>query len=43
MINKLILGTAQFGFNYGINNSTGKVSKHEAFKILDFSTFKNTL
>jgi len=42
MINKLILGTAQFGFNYGINNSTGKVSKHEAFKILDYA-YKNNI
>jgi aryl-alcohol dehydrogenase-like predicted oxidoreductase len=31
---KLILGTVQFGLSYGINNSTGKVSKAEASKIL---------
>jgi len=32
--NKLILGTVQFGLSYGINNSTGKVSKAEASRIL---------
>ena len=26
-INKLILGTVQFGLKYGINNSVGQVSK----------------
>jgi len=33
-MNKLILGTVQFGLSYGINNSTGKVSKAVASKIL---------
>jgi len=33
-VNKLILGTVQFGLSYGINNSTGKVSKTDASKIL---------
>ena len=37
MINKLILGTAQFGSDYGINNSRGKVSSNEAFRILDYA------
>lgn len=32
--NKLVLGTVQFGLNYGINNSTGKVSDMEIEKIL---------
>jgi len=32
---KLILGTVQFGLNYGINNSVGKPSKIEVFNILD--------
>lgn len=32
---KLILGTVQFGLNYGINNSSGKPSKKEVFAILD--------
>ena len=34
LLNKLILGTVQFGLSYGINNSTGKVSKNEVSKIL---------
>lgn len=36
-MNKLILGTAQFGLNYGINNLTGKPSKEQVFEILDFA------
>lgn len=35
--NKIILGTVQFGLNYGINNSTGKPSFDEIVKILDFA------
>ena len=34
---KLALGTAQFGLDYGINNKKGKISKKEAYKILDFA------
>ncbi|MDC1450349.1 aldo/keto reductase [Candidatus Thioglobus sp.] len=34
---KMVLGTAQFGMNYGITNSDGKPSKKEAFNVLDFS------
>jgi len=35
LLNKLILGTVQFGFPYGINNSTGKkVSKVDVSRIL---------
>lgn len=30
----LVLGTVQFGLNYGINNKTGKISKQESEKIL---------
>jgi aryl-alcohol dehydrogenase-like predicted oxidoreductase len=33
---KLSLGTAQFGFDYGISNKIGQVKKKELFKILDF-------
>ena len=40
MSNKLILGTAQFGMNYGINNSTGKIQKSEVFEILKYA-FQN--
>ena len=35
--NKIILGTAQFGLNYGINNFNGKIPDKEIFKILDFA------
>ncbi len=31
---KLALGTAQFGMNYGIANSSGKVNHEEAREIL---------
>lgn len=31
---KIILGSAQFGLNYGINNTTGKPSKEVCFSIL---------
>lgn len=31
---KIVLGTVQFGVNYGINNSTGQVSQEEVCKIL---------
>ena len=32
---RLALGTVQFGLDYGIRNSSGKVSKPVAAKILD--------
>jgi aryl-alcohol dehydrogenase-like predicted oxidoreductase len=35
MISKLILGTVQFGLNYGINNTKGKLSEHEVFRLLE--------
>jgi aryl-alcohol dehydrogenase-like predicted oxidoreductase len=35
--NKLVIGTAQFGINYGIANSLGQVKSGEAKKILDYS------
>ncbi len=34
---KLILGTVQFGLDYGINNKNGKVSGEEAFNILNYA------
>lgn len=37
MSSKLILGTAQFGMNYGINNSTGKINKSEVFELLKYA------
>lgn len=36
-MHKIILGTAQFGLNYGINNLKGQISEAEAFKILDYA------
>lgn len=35
MINKIILGTVQFGLPYGINNILGQPSKDDVFSILD--------
>ena len=35
--NKIIVGTAQFGLNYGINNFSGKISEEQAFEILNYS------
>lgn len=32
---KIILGTVQFGLNYGINNKNGQMSEEQVFKILD--------
>ena len=34
---KIILGTAQFGMNYGINNLNGKINNEEIYKILEYS------
>lgn len=34
---KIILGTVQLGIPYGINNATGKPTREEAFRILDFA------
>ena len=34
---KLILGTAQFGMDYGINNLRGKIPKSEVFEVLDYA------
>lgn len=35
MINKLAIGTAQFGIPYGISNENGQVNRHEILNILD--------
>lgn len=37
MKSKLILGTVQFGLDYGINNNLGKPSDNEVKSILDFA------
>jgi aryl-alcohol dehydrogenase-like predicted oxidoreductase len=34
-VNRIILGTAQFGFDYGVNNSRGRIPESEAHAILD--------
>jgi aryl-alcohol dehydrogenase-like predicted oxidoreductase len=34
---KTILGSAQFGLNYGVTNTSGKVSEHEVTEILRFA------
>ena len=34
---KLILGTVQFGLNYGINNATGKPMEKQIFEMLDYA------
>lgn len=36
-ISKLILGTVQFGLNYGVNNKLGQMSINEAHEILDLA------
>lgn len=36
-VNKLIIGTVQFGLNYGINNQNGKVSQDEVNSILVYA------
>tara|TARA_B110001452_G_scaffold119986_1_gene99546 strand:+ start:6000 stop:6875 length:876 start_codon:yes stop_codon:yes gene_type:complete len=38
--NKLILGTVQFGLDYGVNNTLGKPSQKNIAKILDYA-FQN--
>ncbi|HEY4323086.1 MAG TPA: aldo/keto reductase [Mucilaginibacter sp.] len=36
-VGNLVLGTAQFGLNYGINNSHGKPGREEVFDILEYA------
>lgn len=36
-VKKLVLGTVQFGLNYGINNQSGQVSQNEVAKILQWA------
>jgi aryl-alcohol dehydrogenase-like predicted oxidoreductase len=43
MGNKIILGTVQFGINYGINNTSGKITKDNIFKILNYCEQNNIL
>ena len=37
-MNKLIIGSAQMGMNYGISNNLGKVRSEEAKKIIEFAS-----
>ena len=37
LVDKIILGTAQFGMNYGIANQNGQISEDEIKKILDLA------
>ena len=34
---KIVLGTAQFGLNYGISNTTGQIPENQVFEILEES------
>jgi aryl-alcohol dehydrogenase-like predicted oxidoreductase len=43
LIKKLVLGSAQFGINYGIANSKGKVKTKEIKKIINLSKKKGVL
>ena len=37
MFKKLILGTVQFGLDYGINNTTGKPTTKNVYEILNYA------
>jgi aryl-alcohol dehydrogenase-like predicted oxidoreductase len=39
--NKIVLGSAQFGLDYGISNNSGKIKKEEVGKIVNFSNNNN--
>jgi aryl-alcohol dehydrogenase-like predicted oxidoreductase len=41
MLNKLIIGTVQFGLDYGITNQNGKVSEEDLDKIFSFCNENN--
>ena len=41
MIEKLIIGTVQFGIDYGITNSTGKINQNELDHIFNFCDNNN--
>lgn len=38
MSNRIILGTVQFGLDYGINNNSGRPSTDQVFKILELAS-----
>ena len=35
MLDKIVLGTTQFGMEYGINNRRGRIPEGEVFEILN--------
>lgn len=37
MTEKLVLGTAQFGLDYGINNNNGRITFNQAKEIIEFA------
>ncbi|MDP6772559.1 MAG: aldo/keto reductase, partial [Anaerolineales bacterium] len=37
LLYKIVLGTAQFGMNYGIANSSGRIVQEEVSSILNFA------
>ena len=39
-MNKIVLGTVQFGLPYGINNTIGQIQKEEVFEILNLAQKK---
>ena len=39
-INKIVIGTAQFGLDYGIANNLGKMKFQEIKKIINFARLK---
>ena len=41
MINKIIIGTAQFGLNYGISNKSGMIEYKDAKSILEYAKINN--
>jgi aryl-alcohol dehydrogenase-like predicted oxidoreductase len=41
VISKICLGTAQFGFDYGIANQRGKIPRDEVYEILAYATLHN--
>jgi aryl-alcohol dehydrogenase-like predicted oxidoreductase len=38
-MNKIVLGAAQFGLDYGINNKRGKIPEKDAYRILNKSVY----
>ena len=43
MKKKFVLGTAQFGSDYGITNLTGKIRNKEIIKIFNYAKKKDSI